>query len=50
MHTKLAVRYARALDAKDRGDIKLAKVELKKVVAARPDFQLAQMDLAAMAQ
>ena len=40
----------RALDAKDRGDKKAAKAQLKKVVEAEPDFSLAQLDLNALVQ
>jgi TolB-like protein len=50
MHAKDVIQYAKALDAKDRGDMKLASAEMKKVVAAHPDFELAAMDLAAMVQ
>ncbi len=50
LHAKQAVRYAKALDAKDRGDFKKARAELQKVVKERPDFQLAQLDLASMVQ
>lgn len=41
-----ALRYARALDAKDRKDLVLAKKELSAVVKAQPDFQLASKELA----
>ncbi|MEQ9502414.1 MAG: CsgG/HfaB family protein [Deltaproteobacteria bacterium] len=47
---KTALTYAKALDAKDRGDKKVAKAELKKVVAAQPDFSLAQVDLTQLMQ
>ncbi|MEQ8977927.1 MAG: CsgG/HfaB family protein [Deltaproteobacteria bacterium] len=47
---KTALTYAKALDAKDRGDKKTAKAELKKVVAAQPDFSLAQVDLTQLMQ
>ncbi len=50
LHTRTAVRYAKALDAKDRGDKKTARRELEKVVKARPDFRLAQLDLSSMVQ
>ena len=46
----LAARYGKALDAKDRGDRKLARAELKKVVDAQPDFELAAADLAELAR
>lgn len=41
-----ALRYARALDAKDRKDLVTAKKELTAVVKAQPDFQLASQELA----
>jgi TolB-like protein len=41
-----ALRYARALDAKDRKDMVTAKKELTAVVKAQPDFQLASRELA----
>ena len=50
LHTRTAVRYAKALDAKDRGDLKTARAELAEVVKERPDFRLAQLDLSAMIQ
>ncbi|HEY2749458.1 MAG TPA: CsgG/HfaB family protein, partial [Polyangia bacterium] len=43
--TKLALRYSRALDAKDRGDKTTAKKELAAVVKEQPDFRLAQLDI-----
>ena len=48
LKTKTALRYAKALDAKDRGDKETAKKELKKVVKDNPEFQLAQVDLQAL--
>ena len=48
--TQQAAQYAKALDAKDRGDVKLASATLKQVVKAKPDFALAAMDLASLAQ
>ncbi len=45
LRTKTALRYAKALDAKDRGDKATAKKELQKVVKEQPDFQIAQVDL-----
>ena len=50
LHTSTVLRYARALDAKDRGDLKRARSELQAVVKARPDFRVAQLDLASMVQ
>lgn len=50
LHTRTAVRYAKALDAKDRGDLKTARAEMAAVVKAQPDFRLAQLDLSAMVQ
>ncbi|WNG48910.1 hypothetical protein F0U60_35930 [Archangium minus] len=41
-----ALRYARALDAKDRKDLVTAKKELTAVVKEQPDFQLASKELA----
>jgi TolB-like protein len=43
---KTALRYSRALDAKDRKDTETAKKELKAVLEEQPDFVLASMDLA----
>ncbi|MEZ4265404.1 MAG: CsgG/HfaB family protein [Myxococcota bacterium] len=43
--TKTALRYSRALDAKDKGDVPAAKAELQAVVAEQPDFQLASAAL-----
>ncbi len=48
LRTKTAVRYARALEAKDRGRKAEAKAELEAVVSEQPDFQLAAADLAAI--
>lgn len=47
---KTALTYAKALDAKDRGDRPAAKKHLEAVVKAEPDFSLAQLDLGAMVQ
>ncbi|MBN1205046.1 MAG: hypothetical protein JXB05_09005 [Myxococcaceae bacterium] len=44
--TKTAVRYSRALDAKDRKDVETAKKELTQVLQEEPDFVLASVDLA----
>lgn len=46
--TKIALRYSRALDAKDRKDVETAKKELTEVVKEQPDFVLASMDLASL--
>jgi TolB-like protein len=46
----IAARYGKALDAKDRGNKKLARAEMKKVVEAQPDFELAAADLAELAK
>jgi len=43
---RTALRYSRALDAKDRKDVETAKKELKAVLEEQPDFTLASMDLA----
>ncbi|WP_224248203.1 CsgG/HfaB family protein [Hyalangium gracile] len=44
--TQTALRYSRALDAKDRKDVETAKKELGVVLEEEPDFMLASMDLA----
>lgn len=44
--TKTALRYSKALDAKDRKDVETAKKELKAVLEEQPDFVLASADLA----
>jgi TolB-like protein len=46
--TTLALRYSRALDAKDRKDMETAKKELTEVIKEQPDFVLASTDLASM--
>ncbi|MFL5343303.1 MAG: CsgG/HfaB family protein [Hyalangium sp.] len=46
--TKIALRYSRALDAKDRKDVETAKKELTEVLKEQPDFVLASMDLASL--
>lgn len=43
---KTAVRYSKALDAKDRKDVDTAKKELQAVLKEQPDFVLASADLA----
>lgn len=43
--TKTAVRYSKALDAKDKGDLKEARKELEATLAEQPDFQLATAEL-----
>ena len=45
LKTKTALRYSRALDAKDRGDKATAKKELAAVVKEQPDFRLARLDI-----
>lgn len=50
LKAKTALRYAKALDAKDKGDAETAKKEMKKVLEEQPDFALAQLDLAALMQ
>ena len=47
---KTALRYAKALDAMDKKDKDTAKKELEAVVKEQPDFQLAALDLAALAR
>jgi TolB-like protein len=44
--TQTALRYSRALDAKDRKDVETAKKELTLVLKEQPDFVLASTDLA----
>lgn len=48
--TGTAVRFSKALDAKDRGDRAAAKAELEAVVAEQPDFALAAQELTALMQ
>jgi TolB-like protein len=48
--TATAVRYGKALDAKDRGDKEEAKRELEGVLAEAPDFTIAAADLDALMQ
>lgn len=48
LKAKTALRYAKALDAKDRGDREAAKKGMKKVLEEQPDFALAQLDLASL--
>jgi TolB-like protein len=50
LSTATASKYAKALDAKDRGDLKAAKAELEQVVKAEPDFHLAMLDLQKLIQ
>jgi TolB-like protein len=44
--TRTALAYARALDAKDRGDTRTAKRELRKLLKEQPDFAQAKRMLA----
>ena len=48
LRTRTAVRYAKALEAKDKGDKAEAKAELEVVGKEQPDVQLAAADLAAI--
>lgn len=48
LNTATALAYARALDAKDRGDVKTARAELKKILARQPGFKLAARTLASL--
>ena len=50
LHTRTALRYAKALDAKDRGDEAAAKAHLTAVLKEQPDFELARRDLAIFVQ
>jgi len=45
LKVKTALRYSKALDAKDRGDKATAKKELAEVVKEQPDFRLAKLDI-----
>ena len=45
LKAKTALRYAKALDAKDKGDTEGAKAGMKAVLEEQPDFALAQLDL-----
>ncbi|MGZ3438556.1 MAG: CsgG/HfaB family protein [Polyangia bacterium] len=45
LKVKTALRYSKALDAKDRGDKATAKKELAEVVKEQPDFRLARLDI-----
>jgi TolB-like protein len=44
----IALKYAKALDAKDKKDPVAAKTMLAEVVKEQPDFKLAQLDLLAL--
>lgn len=46
--TQTALAYARALDAKDRGDTRLARRELKKLLREQPDFKQARVLLSSL--
>lgn len=50
LHARTAARYGRALDAMDRGDRQTAGKELKAVIKEAPDFEMAILDLAALAR
>jgi TolB-like protein len=50
LKSSTAVAYSKALDAKDKGEVEVAKAELKKVVEEQPDFTLAVLDLKLLAQ
>ena len=50
LRTQTAVRFAKALDAKDRGDKVAAKALLTAVVKEQPDFNMARQELAAFVQ
>lgn len=45
LKVKTALRYSKALDARDRGDKATAKKELAEVVKEQPDFRLARLDI-----
>ena len=48
--TRVAVQYAKALDLLDQGKKPEAQAQLKEVVKAQPDFQLASLDLDRLVQ
>jgi len=48
--TATIVEYSKALEAKDRGDTEAAVKQLKSVLKAQPDFELATMDLNSLVQ
>ncbi len=50
LRTQTAVQFAKALDAKDRGDKVAAKALLTRVVKEQPDFGMARQELAAFVQ
>ncbi|TNF30447.1 MAG: hypothetical protein EP329_13755 [Deltaproteobacteria bacterium] len=50
LKTETAIKYGKALDAKDRGDKEEAKKELEGVLAEAPDFTLAAADLDSLIQ
>ncbi|MCO4762419.1 MAG: hypothetical protein KC502_12990 [Myxococcales bacterium] len=50
LRTRTAVRFAKALDAKDRGDKAAATAHLKAVVKEQPAFGLARQELAMLVQ
>ena len=50
LDVKTALAYSRALDAMDKKDKKTAKKEMKAVLEAQPDFELAQLDLAELVE
>ncbi len=50
LSVKTAVRYSKALNAMDKGDKATAKAEMKKVVKAQPDFEIALLDLKNLVQ
>ena len=45
VHLKTAIRYAKALDAKDKGNMQVARRELQRVVKKAPHFLLAKKEL-----
>jgi len=50
LKTETAIKYGKALDARDRGDKEEAKKELEGVLAESPDFTLAAADLDSLIQ
>ena len=50
LEARQAATYGKALDAMDRGDTKAARALLQGLVREQPDFEMASLDLAALAK
>lgn len=50
LDARQAAAYGKALDAIDRGDTDSARTILKDIVARQPDFEMASLDLSALAR